>query len=74
MYWPFVVLDRCADYVKDERVEAEIEEVVYCGHYYKTGGEWHTGDPLTIGTHKDYNQISGDDFFLFPEVPVVKTR
>ena len=40
----------------------------------KTGGEWHTGESLTISTHKDYDQISGGDFLLFPEVPVVKTR
>jgi len=30
VYRLFVVLGRCEDAVKDERVEAGIEEVVYC--------------------------------------------
>jgi hypothetical protein len=31
LYWLFVAFGRCADCVKDERVETEIEEVPYCG-------------------------------------------
>ena len=73
MYWLFV---RCADYVKVSGLRRKLRRKLrkWSIVAIKTGVEWHTGDPLTIGTHKDYNQVSGGVFLLFPEVPVVKTR